>query len=183
MIRLQVTVGAGKLMLEKTRRKAILRAAGREVVSVAKRLASHGGSGRVYYGPGGSAARYRGGYSPGRYQASAPGQPPARITGTLTRSFTVWPDRDGEKVTIKDTAFYARFLEAGARGGKPSGRKGVRGKRNLRNRRGELVRVIGQRELATRPFLTAALDQRASSLGERIQTAFVQDIKFVRQKA
>lgn len=178
MLRMKIDVPAGKLELQKTRKRAIMRAAGREVAALAKSLASSQGSGRVYFGPGGSAGKYRGGYAKMRYRASAPGEPPAKVTGNLVNSFVVRPFRSGDGVVVRDTAFYALFLERGARGG---GLAGPRGAKVRRGRRRFLTATT--RVLLPRPFLTAALDQRAPSIGPRIVRAVEQDIKFVRQRA
>lgn len=176
VVKLAVTVKAGRLELDKKLVRRSLVAAGREVARATKRLISQSsGGGRLYRGPGGSAAKYRGGYTPGAYRASAPGQSPARVTGTLARDVTVKPFRSGEGVAIRDTAFYALFLEAGAHGG---GSRGGRGIRNLR-RRGKRIAMTA-RVLEPRPFLSRVLGQREASIGKRIGEAINSGVKFRR---
>ncbi|MDE2342921.1 MAG: hypothetical protein KGL63_05935 [Betaproteobacteria bacterium] len=152
-----------------------MRQAGREVAREARRLIRNSaGGGRLYRGPGGSAGKYRGGYVRGQHVASAPGQAPASVTGTLARQIVVRPFKSGEGVAIRDTAFYARFLETGARGG---GRFGPRSTRKGGRRKISMVRA-----LLPRPFLTAALESRSGTLGPRLQQAVTSGIKLVRQK-
>ena len=77
-------------------------------------------------------------------------------------------------MAIRDAAFYALFLEAGAKGGGRVSRGGVR----VKGKGG-----IGKsRVLEARPFLSAALAARQASLGPRIQASLAQDIKLVRMK-
>ena len=170
MIRLNVSVPfALRLTLDKRGKLAVLRKAGNEVASKARSLIRRAqGGGRTYYGGGGSKWRPK---FHGKYQASAPGQPPVNVTGTLAKSIKVRPFPSGDGVAVRDSAFYALFLEAGASGGQGSGRKGVKGKRNKRSGK------VGSRVLAPRPFLSAALsgaDERA--LGARIEEALLRGI-------
>ncbi len=176
---MKVAVQAGHLEVDKRHVRRVIRAAGAEVKAVARKLVSQQGSGRLYRGPGGSAAKYRGGYKKGSYRASAPGQPPARVTGTLARDFVVRVFRSGEGVAIRDTAFYALFLEAGAQGGGRHFRSG-NGKRHYRRGGSGIGKM---RVLAPRPFLTRALEQRGPTIGPRIQQALAEGVKFVRVKA
>lgn len=178
MIRLKVTVGAGCIDLDKRATRATMRAAGNEVAAVTRALIRRSvGGGKTYRGPGGSAKAYRGGYKAGRYTASAPGQPPTSVTGTLAGSIVVRPFKSGEGVAVRETAFYALFLSAGARGGVGSGRGGVRGKRNKRGG------VAGSRVLAPRPSLTLALEQREASIASRVRTSIADGLKFKRIRA
>ena len=182
--RLNVQVnGLGVVTYDKRELKKLLRRGGAEVAAAARKLIRQAsGGGRFYRGPGGSAARYRGGYKPGGHQASAAGQAPVSVTGTLERSIKVRPFRSGEGVAVRETAFYALFLQAGAKGGVGSGRKGVKGTRNKRSAaaasRSGKVRI-----LQPRPSLTAALEQRQKSLGDRIRAQIVDDVTFRRMKA
>ena len=74
----------GEVALDKRRLKALMRSAGTDIASKTRRLISQtAGSGRYYAGGGGSA--YRGSYRAEGYYASAPGQPPVSVTGTLRR--------------------------------------------------------------------------------------------------
>jgi hypothetical protein len=165
-VRLQVRVtSSGLIYNTKKSLRATMRRAGAEVKAAAvRKLRKSVGGGRVYYLRGSSGGR-------GRYTASAPGQPPTSITGRLAKSIKVYPFKSGEGVAIRDTQFYALFLEEGAKGGG--------GKKRNRNRRGKPSSV---RQLLSRPFLTAALQEREASIGRRIYSAVVQDIAFKRQK-
>lgn len=177
IFRLTVNVEPGALELDKKHVRRVLRAAGNEVAARARRIASGGGSGRIYYGTGGgSSARQKGGYHKFRWAASLPGNAPAKVTGTLTKSFKVTVFRDGEGVSIKNLMFYARFLEVGAEGGgrrwsKTSvGRKYAKGKSNIGT----------VRKLLPRPFLTRALAIGSNSLPGRIGEAIMKGTKFRR---
>lgn len=173
MLRLSVDIEPGRLSLDKRLTRAVMRAAGAEVAAVARAMIrGSAGSGRFYRGPGGSAKAYRGGYKKGGYTASSPGQPPVSVTGTLARSISVRPFKSGEGVTIKDTMFYALFLEKGARGGGGGGK-------SSRNKRGGAGTV---RVLEPRPFLTAALAQREASIAQRVQASIADGLKFERIK-
>lgn len=177
MIRLAVTVSPGRLILDKKLLRATLRGAGNEVASLARSLVrKSAGSGNQY----------------GRHRASAPGQPPASLSGVLARSIKVRVYRSGDGVSIRDTAFYAKMLEAGAHGGGGN----TRNRANIlqageKNRRGRVLRgknrmkrsaVSKTRLLEPRPFLTTALAMRQASIGVRIVTSVNQGLKFERQK-
>jgi len=165
--KLQITVPAYAFTVDKTMLRKTLRAAGAEVGAVARALIRRSqGGGTTYSKPGG-----------GRYQASTPGQPPVNRTGALATSIKVKAGRGGDSVSIRDTQFYALFLENGAKGGQGSGKKGVKGKRNKRGA------VSSGRVLEPRPFLSTALAQRESSIGDRVRSAVVDGIKFQRVKA
>ncbi|MFC0407921.1 hypothetical protein [Roseomonas elaeocarpi] len=173
-IRLVIIAPSYQFTYGKKNLRKVMRAAGAEVAQTARTLIrSSPASGRTYRGIGGS-AQYRGGYKAGAYQASAPGEAPANVTGTLLRSIKVRPFKSGQGVAIRDAAFYALFLQAGATGG---GRKAQDGKRV----RGKAGTDTG-RSLEPRPFLTAALEQRRASLGERIENSLHNDIALVRVK-
>lgn len=164
MIKMSVTVPAARLELDKRLVRATMRQAGQEIAREARRLIrSSQGGGQLYRGPGGSAKAYRGGYIRGLHQASAAGAAPSSITGTLARSIVVRPFKSGEGVAIRDTAFYALFLEGGATGG---GRMGPRG--NKRRGKGGIGTV---RVLLPRPFLTMALQSKSATLGPRLVRA------------
>lgn len=174
-LNLRIEIPAGyQLVFDKKRLKALLRSAGVEVAALARALIRRSeGGGRLYRGSGG--ARYRGGYRAGHYTASAPGKPPVSVTGNLARQIRVRPFRSGEGVAIRDLAFYALFLQQGARGGgrRKSGGAPVPGKGGIGK----------SRVLLPRPFLTAALDQRRDSLAARIKASIVDDVEFRRLKA
>lgn len=163
------------LVYDRTLLRKSLQIAGREVAAAARRnIRSSVGGGRLYYGPGGSIG-YRGGSSSGAYRASAPGQAPVSVTGTLARSIKAKLRRGAtsDVETVKDAAFYAKFLEAGAKGGGP-------GRRNQRAR-GKTY-VSGGRILKPRKFLSAALAQCAPDIRRRLADAAVRGVVMERVK-
>jgi len=171
---IRVSAPSHKFTYDKKALRKTLRAAGQEVAQAARaKLRATQGSGRVYFGSGGSSG-YRGGYKGGRYQASSAEQAPVRVTGTLARSVKVRPFKNGDGVAVRDTAFYALFLETGAQGG---GRKSTGGKRMSRKQQARTGRVM-----EPRPFLTAALDDRRNGLRQRIEASVRSDVAFVRVK-
>lgn len=171
-LKIQFPEGTPLLTYDKKNLKSLMRKAGAEIAALARALIRRSvGGGRVYRGSGGS--KYRP-YKAGSYSASSPGQPPVSVTGTLAGSIIARPFKTGDGVAIRDTMFYALFLEKGARGGGP-------GRRNKRTK-GSII-ANGRRVLEPRPFLTEALDQRSSSLESRIKDAVLKDIEFKRQKA
>lgn len=172
---IQVEISAYAPEFSKKNLRRNLQIAGQEVAATARRLIrSSVGGGRLYYGGGGS-IKYRGGSSPGKHRASSPGQAPVNVTGTLARSIRArllkGKNRDVE--AIRDAAFYAKFLEAGAKGGKPGGRN-----RRSRSR----LYVSSSRVLAPRPFLSEALAERAPGIERRLADAAVRDIVMERVK-
>jgi hypothetical protein len=178
--RISITVPSYAIEFDKRALKATLRRAGAEIAAVARsKIKGAARAGRTYYGPGGSAAKYRGGYAPGRYQASASGGAPASITGTLEKSIKVKPFADGQGVAIRDTAFYAKFLESGAKGGGGNHRKASNLTKKKRLKRSAYSR---SRVLEPRHFLTTALAERSASIETRIQDAVETGLKFVRIK-
>lgn len=170
-VRVQVT-SAGLVVNTKKDLKRTMRQAGSLVALATRRLLRASSSGgRVYYGSGGS-SRYKSGYVSGRHVASLPGAAPNSQTGTLARSIKVRPFRSGEGVAVRESAFYALFLAAGARGG-----GGVKGARNKRGG------VAGVRDLAPRPSLTTALAQNKPRIDALIRAAVDRDIGWVRTRA
>jgi len=167
VIKLQIKVSSGVLVNEKKRLKSTLRSAGTEVAAAARaKLKRSAGNGRKYYVGGSSGGQ-------GAYRASAPGTPPATITGQLARSIKPHMFKNGQGVAIRASQFYAKFLEAGAKGG--GGRKGSRNSKS--------GKTFTQRVLLPRPFLTAVLDERANSIGRRMDDAIKADVKFQKEKA
>ncbi|MGA7055330.1 MAG: hypothetical protein WBZ37_29530, partial [Mycobacterium sp.] len=80
----------GEVALDKRELKRLMRSAGGEIRSqTARLLASSQGTGRAYRGGGGAA--YRGQYVATPYRASAPGDPPVAVSGTLRGSLKVYP--------------------------------------------------------------------------------------------
>lgn len=181
MADLKIRVSSARLIYNKKHLRQTMRTAGAEVAATARALIRNSsGGGKTYRGAGGSAAAFRGGYRKGLYQASAPGSAPSSITGTLAKSIRVRPFKSGDGVSIKDAAFYALFLEAGAQGG--GGRKGARNVYKQHGGKKIRVAINGIRVLQARPFLSAALDARKGSLGPRIQASLQQDIKLVKMR-
>ena len=172
-LRLEITLPPQiALDLDPRKVRAVLRSAGSEIAALARRKVRQStGSGKTYDGA-----------EKGKHRASLPGQPPASWTGQLASSISTRVFRGGDGVLIRDTAYYARFLEVGARGGIGSGRKGAKGRRNTRQRRGGVASVlpVGKRVLLPRPFLSAAFDERKDSIGERVQRAIIDGTKFRR---
>jgi hypothetical protein len=180
-VRIQIALHPGALAYDKKKLRAVFRAAGSEVAGVARRLMRQSqGGGRVYWPKKGV-----------RHQASAPGQPPTRLSGTLASSVKVFPFKNLEGVAVRDMAFYANFLEAGAKGGGGNARGANMLLAGEIGRRGRILRgknrmktsaIAQNRVLLPRPYLSTALAQRADSIGERIKQSILEDIKFVRQK-
>ena len=166
MIDLRVRVTSAALVVnDKKRLRKTVRMAANEVLKQARaNIRRASGGGRVYFGSGGSGA-YRGGYKSGRYQASAPGEFPVSVTGTMLRALKVAMFKSGEGAAIRDKAFYSFFLEKGAQGG-------GKGK-GTRNRRGA---AGSKRVLAARPFLEPALAAKANSIEARMREAILNDI-------
>ena len=165
--RLTITVPSYAFTVDKALLRKTLRSAGAEVGAVARALIRRSqGTGATYSKPGG-----------GRYQASSPGQPPASRTGALASNISVRPSKTGESVRVRDAQFYALFLETGAKGGRGSGKFGVKGKRNKRGA------LSSARVLEPRPFLSVALAQREDSIADRVRAAVMDGVKFQRIKA
>ena len=184
--RFQVTIkDPNKLFVfDKTQLKRVMRAAGAEVLAAARaQIRKSHGTGRTYY-------------APGKHRASAPGEAPVSASGALLKSLKVRPFKSGLGVAIRAGEFYALFLEGGAQGGTSYG--GARQKRRsakfgpdtrtrigLRNtydkRTRERLSLVGRRVLLPRPFLSAALERKRNSLGERIGAAVEQGIAFKKQ--
>ena len=118
-LKLAITSWA-EVALDKRQLKALMRSAGGDIAAKDRRLISaSSGSGRVYRGGGGAA--YRGAYRKGPYRASAPGDPPVQVSGSLRKSVRVYPFPDGNGFAVRERQFYALFLETGAQGGGNSG--------------------------------------------------------------
>lgn len=173
MIKLSVKISSGTIVYEKKRLKSVLRAAGNEVAAAARaKLNRNSGTGRKYYVRGSSGSQ-------GSYQASVAGSPPSSITGKLARSIKVFPFKSGDGVAVRARAFYALFLEIGAKGGGGRKRTGA----NKYSRSGKRDRTTTKRVMLPRPFLSAVLDERSASIGQRISAAIDGDVKFKRLKA
>jgi hypothetical protein len=165
----------GEVMLDKRELRAVMRAAGNDIARRDRTLIGQSsGAGRLYRGGGGSA--YRGSYRPGAYRASAPGQPPVRVSGTLRSSVKVYVYRNAEGFAVRERAFYALFLEAGASGG---GNPGARATAKQRaGRRRARARSYGKRVLQPRPHLDRVMQQEAPNLNRRVREALTRGLKW-----
>ena len=184
-MRITVT-SAAMLTNERKTLRSTLRKAGAEVLAVAKAKIKKGGGGRTYRGGGGTSGGFRGQYLRGRFTASAAGSPPGNVSGTLKRSGKVRPFKSGEGVVVRFSAFYARYLEDGAKGGGNTGKNNKAGLA-INPRTGKLKRARGVYtarvlEKRPRPFLSTALNERRGSIDRRVKAAVDQDIQFVRVK-
>jgi hypothetical protein len=165
---LKLTINSwGQVQLDKRRLKNLMRSAANDIKTKTSRLiATSSGSGRTYRGGGGSA--YRGQYIAGRYRASAPGDPPVRVSGTLQQSLRSYVYPSGEGFVVRERAFYALFLEVGARGGgNPGGQRGGMPNRRARRHRG----VYTRRVLEPRPSLDRVMAQQEQQLEKRVNAA------------
>lgn len=160
----------GEVALDKRGVARLMRSAGNDVRSKTARLIARSlGGGRSYRGGGGAA--YRGTYRAGMYRASAPGDPPVKVSGSLAQSLKVYPYRSGDGFAVRARQFYSLFLEVGARGGgNPYGSRGaaVGGRRRARRHRGT---GGGVRALSPRPFLRRVMQQEEPNLQRRVRTA------------
>jgi hypothetical protein len=160
----------GEVALDKRGLKALMRGAGTDIAAKTRRLISQSaGSGRYYAGGGGSA--YRGSYRAEGYYASAPGQPPVLVSGTLRGSLRVYPYPEGTGFAVRERAFYALFLEAGAHGGgNPyGGRPGLAARARARR-----YRARGRyqaRVLLPRPSLDRVMAEEEPALEKRVKAA------------
>lgn len=150
----------GTVLLDKRELKRVMASAAGMVRSKTASLVNQSqGGGRTYRGGGGGT--YRGGYRPGSYRASAPGEPPVRVSGTLRSSIKSYTYPSGEGFAVRERAFYALFLEAGAKGGGNPGK----GKRTGRHH-GYKARV-----LEPRPSLDRVMAQLGSEIERRVGAA------------
>jgi hypothetical protein len=160
----------GELAFDKRGLKALMRGAGTEIAAKTRRLISQtAGSGRYYAGGGGS--RYRGSYRREGYYSSAPGEPPVRVTGTLRGSLRVYPYPEGTGFAVRERAFYALFLEAGAHGGgNPyGGRPGLAARTRARRHRARGRYQV--RVLLPRPSLDRVMAEEEPALEKRVKLA------------
>ena len=179
MTALKMTVSNwGEVALDKRQLKALMRSAAGDVKTKTARLINKAtGSGRTYRGGGGSA--YRGTYRPGAYRASAPGDPPVMVSGTLRQSLKAYPYPSGEGFAVRERAFYALFLEAGARGG---GNAGSGARRRAQARRHRARSVYTARVLAPRPHLDRVMQQEEPNLQRRVRQALAEGLRWKETK-
>jgi len=173
---LKITVPPVSFTFDKRQLRRTLLSAGQEVAAVARSLIrGAAANGRKY----------------GKHRASAPGQPPASLSGGLAASIKASMFRNGKVVSIRESKFYALFLEKGAEGGGGATRTG--GYRRDKNGPGKRLkrtriapgryRVVTARILAPRPALSTAMDERRGSIEARIKAAVIDGIKFQRVAA
>jgi hypothetical protein len=171
----------GEVVLDKKQLRALMRSAGNDVKSKTARLISaKEGGGRVYRGGGGSA--YRGDYKAGRYRASAPGDPPVTVTGTLKRSLRTYAFKNGEGFAVRERAFYSLFQEAGAQGGGNPGGRRTTPRERAQARRHRARHVFETRVLAPRPHLDRVMKQEEANLQRRVRTAMDQGMTWKETK-
>ena len=134
--------GAGEFLRMKTNAqkldneiRAAVRKLGAEYRAKVVAELSKPGTGRLYKGATGRRRRF---FSPVQqrptYRASAPGRPPARMSGTLLRSVRIKFPRKGNGYSAvvfehRGIAFYRGWLEFGAGPAKRGKRKGAGGER------------------------------------------------------
>lgn len=166
----------GTVVLDKKELRALMRAAGNDVKNKTARLiAKKVGAGRLYRGGGGSA--YRGAYRPGPYRASAPGDPPVMVTGSLRRSLRTYVYKNAEGFAVRERQFYSLFLEAGARGGGNFGKRATGAKARAQARR-HRARANSRRVLSPRPHLDRVMQQEAKNLDRRVEKALTDGLKW-----
>lgn len=161
----------GEVGLDKKGLRALMRGAANDVKSKTARLISkESGGGRTYRGGGGGAYR---GYRAGHYTASAPGEPPVKVTGALKGSLKSYVYKDGGGFAVRERQFYSLFLEVGARGGGNPGRNSRQRAQSRRHRaRGQFT----ARVLAPRPHLDRVMAQEHARLDARVKKAFEQGL-------
>jgi hypothetical protein len=177
MSALKLTVSnGGEVALDKRQLKNLMHSAGNDIKGKTARLISQStGSGRNYRGGGGSA--YCGTYRPGAYRASAPGDPPVMVSGTLRQSLKAYPYPSGEGFAVRERAFYALFLEAGATGGgNPGG--GRAGQRRRAQARRHRARYTTARVLQPRPHLERVMKQEEPNLERRVRQALSEGLRW-----
>lgn len=105
---------------------------------------------------------------------SAPGEPPARRSGTLARSIRTKRGRGGLSYSVLALPHPTRgpvalFLEAGTTSGGKRVTLRTRDKRGTLSRRS--ARQGGSQRTAPRPFLTLALDRHRDAIANRVGAA------------
>lgn len=172
----------GEVALDKRELRNLMRSAGNDVRNkTARMLAASQGSGRAYRGGGGAA--YRGQYVARAYHASAPGEPPVAVSGTLRGSLRTYVYPTGEGFAVRERAFYAVFLEGGARGGgNPFGSRGASGGVPGRHRRHRARGKYTARVLAPRPALARVMAEQGPDLDRRVRVALAQALTWKQTK-
>jgi hypothetical protein len=185
MSSLKLTVSSwGELTQDTKALKALMRAAGSDIASKTRKLiGASGGGGRLYRGGGGAANR--GDYKPGPYRASAVGQAPVAVSGSLRSSLKVYPYKTGEGFAVRMRQFYAVWLESGATGGgNPfGGRPKAAAAWRAGERRHHAKGVYTQRVLLPRPSLDAVMMQEQANLDRRVMAALQSGLTWKQTKA
>jgi hypothetical protein len=182
---LKIVVPHASIEFSKDNIRKALRSAALDVIREARALTQNpNGGGRAYSTPAGM--------SKGIHYASAAGEPPAMLTGTLNKSFGMRSKGSGTTIILEDNAYYAKFLELGAHGGAGTNQKGGKGTSNTYRlnpltRKKERVAPTptpGQKErdLEPRPFLSRALVDQTPEIIKKVQDAAVADMKFETDK-
>ena len=161
---LKIDVPDAYLLFDKNNLRKAIRESAKLVANQARALTRNaGGSGRAYSTPR-HVAR-------GVHYASASGEPPAALTGALSRSISY--SVRGDRARVYDTQFYSKFLEVGAQGGAP-------GKRNSRARKGQpKPKPATRRVLEPRPFISRALLDNEEAIKNKLESAIASDMKFI----
>lgn len=166
---LKVTIPEAALLFEKKNLRKALKESAQSVAKEARALTRNaGGSGRVYATPRTMVKGY--------HQASAPGEPPASLTGLLSRSIKT--SIKGDRVRVFDTAFYSKFLETGAQGGGGTNQKGGKGTKNTRAKKNQPKPAPSTvRVLEPRTFISRALDDQKATIEKKLIEAIEKDIE------
>lgn len=172
----------GELAQDTKALKALMRSAGTDIAAKTRKMIdASGGSGRLYRGGGGAANR--GDYRPGAYRASAPGEAPVRVSGSLRGSLKVYPYQTGEGFAVRLRQFYAVWLEAGAKGGGNPGKGGNLPRNKRTGRRMRAKGVYTQRVLLPRPSLDIVLAREKENLDRRVMAALHSGLTWKQTKA
>jgi len=147
------------LTWDKKAARQTFRRVGSEILRSARQKLRKGGSGRTYYVAG------------GRYVASAPGQPPAVLSGRLRSSGKATVFKSGTGVVVRFRDWVSNVLEHGARA------KGSRLKIGRRTARGV---PFSPNVLEPRPFLSTAIEDARASIDARVKEAILSGIEFRR---
>jgi hypothetical protein len=162
----------GSVALDKREITKLMRAAGNDVKNKTGRLInSSQGGGKTYFGPA------------GRYKASAPGAPPVRVSGDLRSSLKTFVFKSGEGFAVRARAFYALFLETGAKGGGNPGARAVKPVNRSTGRHMRAKGVYTSRVLLPRPFLDRVMTEQASELDRRVRKALENSLTWKETKA
>ena len=177
MSALKLTVTSwGEVNLDTREMRKLMRSAGNDVkTKTAKLINTTSGGGRV--------TQYRGDKA-GSYRASMPGDPPVRASGALRASLKVYPFKSGEGFAVRARAFYALFLEAGAKGGgNPfGGRPAASAEWRARSKRHRARGRYTIRTLEPRPFLDRVMQQEEANITRRVRLALDQGLSWKQTK-